>query len=107
MFGRVAGGADGAVDAEFAAWGGWYREWWAEGVWEWTAWGCEEVGCGLVRGGSGLGLLPRCELRMSDLVGMLMGMDWLIFLMRLLTMAAEDLRGSSRPPLGGISRLFV
>jgi hypothetical protein len=39
---------------------------------------------------------------------MLMGMDWLIFLMRLLTMAAEDLRGSSRLlPFAAISRLFV
>lgn len=46
--------------------------------------------------GSTLGLLPLCELSSSDLVGMVMGMDLLIFLKKLLTMVADDLRGSSR-----------
>lgn len=42
-----------------------------------------------------LGLLPLCELRSRDLVGTVIGIDLLIFLKKLLTMAAEDFRGSS------------
>ena len=45
--------------------------------------------------GSTFGLLPLCELSKRDLVGMVMGMERLIFLKKLLTMAADDLRGSS------------
>jgi hypothetical protein len=43
--------------------------------------------------GSTFGLLPLCELRITDLVGIVMGMEWFIFLIRLLTIVAEDLRG--------------
>lgn len=43
--------------------------------------------------GSTFGLLPLWELRITDFMGMLMGIELLIFLMRLLTMVADDLRG--------------
>jgi hypothetical protein len=43
-----------------------------------------------------LGLLFLCELRRIDFVGGPIGIEWLIFLMRLLTIAADDLRGSYR-----------
>ena len=46
--------------------------------------------------GSTFGLLPLCELSKRDLVGMVMGMERLIFLKKLLTMAAEDFLGSYR-----------
>lgn len=60
-----------------------------------------------MRIGSTLGLLPRWELSNSDLVGMVMGIERLIFLKKLLTIAADDLRGSSRLEfLTGISLLF-
>jgi hypothetical protein len=43
--------------------------------------------------GSTLGLLPRWELRSTDLVGIVIGIERLIFLKKLLTMAADDFLG--------------
>jgi hypothetical protein len=60
-----------------------YLEWLAVGWWLW----------GGVLMASTFGLLPRWELRMTDFMGMVMGMDECSFFMRLLTMAADDLRG--------------
>ena len=60
-----------------------YLECWAESCWLWAG----------IRIGSTLGLLFLWELRSNDLVGMVIGMDLLIFLKKLLTIAADDLRG--------------
>ena len=61
-----------------------YLECWPESCWLWMG----------ILMGSTLGLLPLWELRRRDLVGMVMGMERLIFLKKLLTIAADDLRGS-------------
>jgi hypothetical protein len=63
-----------------------YRVWFEETC-------CDCIGIFI---GSTFGLLPRCEFKNMDFEGIAMGIDWAIFLKKLLAKTTEDFRDSSR-----------